>query len=120
LGRAVIGKNVAWAYLEKGLPRAALAGLDKAIADLRALQAQGKSVESYLADAHRLEALAWQALNRAADARHAWQDSLGYALAVAESEPCAAGASRPPPACLDALRWEAEAREWLAEDEGGP
>jgi tetratricopeptide (TPR) repeat protein len=120
LGQAVIGKNVAWAYLEKGLPRAALAGLDKAIADLRALQAQGKSVENYLADAHRLEALAYQALNRPADARRAWQDSLGYALAVAESESCAAKVSPHPPDCLDALRWAAEAREWLAGDQGGP
>jgi tetratricopeptide (TPR) repeat protein len=120
LGQAVIGKNVAWAYLEKGLPRAALAGLDKAIADLRALQAQGKSVENYLADAHRLEALAYQALNRPDDARRVWQDSLGYALAVAESESCAAKVSPHPPDCLDALRWAAEAREWLAGDQGGP
>lgn len=120
LGRAVIGKNVAWAYLEKGLPRAALAGLDQAIAELRALQARGKSVESYQADAHRLEALAYQALNRPDDARRAWQDSLGYALAVAESESCVAKASPHPPDCLDALRWATEAREWLAGDQGGP
>jgi tetratricopeptide (TPR) repeat protein len=120
LGRAVIGKNVAWAYLEKGLLRAALADLDKAIAELRTLQAQGQSVASYLADAHRLKALAYQALNRPDDARRAWQDSLGYALAVAESESCVAKTSPHPPNCLDALRWAAEARERLAGDQGGP
>lgn len=35
LGQAVIGKNVAWAYLERGLPRASLATLEQVITDLQ-------------------------------------------------------------------------------------
>lgn len=111
LGQAIIGKNIAWAHLEKGLPRAALVALDEALTNLRALQAEGENVEIYIAEAHRLEALAYWALAMPADARRAWQDSLGYALAVAESEACVVDASRLPPDCLDALRWAAEAGE---------
>jgi tetratricopeptide (TPR) repeat protein len=115
LGQAIIGKNTGSAYLEKELPRAALMALREATTSLQALQAQGESVEVYLAEVHRLEALAYQALDSPADARRAWQDSLGYALAVAESEACVSGVSRPPSDCLDALRWAAEARERLGE-----
>ena len=79
------------------------------ITDLKA------SVEIYLAETHQLRAQAYKALAQPTDARREWQDSLGYALAVAESERCAADVSRIPPDCLDAIRWVAEARELLAE-----
>jgi tetratricopeptide (TPR) repeat protein len=115
LGQAVIGKNVAWAYLEKGLPRASLAMLEQVISALKALRSEGLSVEIYLAEAHQLKAQAYQALEQPTDARREWQDSLGYALAVAESEQCVAKGSRIPPDCLDAVRWVAQARERLAE-----
>lgn len=116
LGQAVIGKNIAWAYLEKGLPRASLTTLEKVAQNLKTLQGQGVSVEIYLAEMHQLKAQAHEALDQPTDARRAWQDSLGYALAVAESESCAAGVSHLPPDCLNALRWVTEAREWLARE----
>jgi tetratricopeptide (TPR) repeat protein len=119
LGQAVIGKNIAWAYIEKGLPLAALATLDEVMVDLQDLRDQGESVEIYLAEAYRLQALAFYEVDSLEDARRAWQDSLGYALAVAESEVCVGDTSRPPPDCLDALRWAAEAREHLAVLTGG-
>jgi tetratricopeptide (TPR) repeat protein len=115
LGQAIMAKNIGWAYLEKGLPRAALGSLEAALAQLGALRADGESVQIYLAESHRLEALAAEELGQSDDARRAWQDSLGYALAVAESEACAVETSHPPPDCLDAIRWVAEAREWLYE-----
>jgi tetratricopeptide (TPR) repeat protein len=120
LGATVIGSNIAWAYLEKGLPRAALAELEQVTGDLDALRGQGQSVEIYLARAYQLEALAHHALENRSEARRAWQDSLGYALAVAESADCSSGGPRVPPDCLDAFRFVAEAREELAKGTGGP
>ena len=119
LGQAVIGKNIAWAYLEKGLPRASLRTLETVAEDLKTLQGEGLRVEIYMSEMHQLKALTHEALDRPIDARRAWQDSLGYALAVAESEACATGVSYPLPDCLNAIRWVAEAREWLAKDAGG-
>jgi tetratricopeptide (TPR) repeat protein len=119
LGQTVIGKNIAWAHIEKGLPMAALETLDEVLAGLHDLRAQGDNVEIYLAEAYRIQALAFHELESPEDARRAWQDSLGYALAVAESAVCGDDSSRPPPDCLDALRWAAEARERLAELSGG-
>ena len=120
LGSTVIGSNIAWAYLEKGLPRAALAELEQVIGDLGGLQKQGQSVEIYLARAYQLEAQAHQALENPSEDRRAWQDSLGYALAVSESAACSSGGPRLPPDCLDAFRLVAEAREELAKGTGGP
>ena len=120
LGATVIGNNIAWAYLEKGLPRASLSELEQVIDDLEAQQRQGESVEIYLAGAYQLEAMAHQALENASDARRGWQDSLGYALAVAESAACSTDEPRVPPDCLDAFRLVAEAREELARGTGGP
>ena len=113
LGQAVIGKNIARAYLEKGLPWASLTALKKVTENLKTLRDQGDSVEIYLAEMYQLEAQAHEALEEPAEARRAWQDSLGYALAVAESESCVAGESHLPTDCLDAFRWVAEARERL-------
>lgn len=120
VGQAVLTKNVAWAYLELELPRAALASLEAAQAGLEALQGQGQSVAVYLAETHRLEALALAALGQPEESRRAWQDSLGYALTVVESPACGAGATRLPVDCLDAIRWTAEAREALAAATGEP
>lgn len=120
LGVAVIGSNIAWAYLEKGLPRASLSELGPVIEQLHALSQQGESVEIYLAKAYQLAARAHEALEDASSARGAWQDSLGYALAVAESAACGAGGPNVPPDCLDAFRMVAEAREELAKITGGP
>jgi len=114
LGEAVIGKNIAWAYLEKGLPRTALTALEDVLENLRSLWAQGQSVEVYLAEASRLIAMAQLQLDNVVEAKRAWQDGLGYALAVIESEACVAGGDQPPPDCLVAVRWIAEAREGLA------
>jgi tetratricopeptide (TPR) repeat protein len=120
LGQAVIGKNIARAYLEKELPRASLSTLEGVRHNLKTLQDQGLSVEIYLAETYQLAALAHEALEQPTEARRAWQDSLGYALAVAESEACTASELRPPPDCLDAISWVAEAREQLAEEKGSP
>lgn len=115
LGEAVIGKNIARAYLESNLPHAALSTLEDVNVALQELQASGQAVEVYLTEALRIKALAWQALGQMGDAESAWQDCLGYALAVAESRSCNDGASRLPPECADAIRWAADAREHLAE-----
>jgi tetratricopeptide (TPR) repeat protein len=120
LGQAVIGKNIARAYLEKELPGASLSTLEGVRHNLKTLQDQGLSVEIYLAETYQLAALAHEALEQPAEARRAWQDSLGYALAVAESEACTASELRPPPDCLDAISWVAEAREQLAEEKESP
>jgi len=120
LGLAVIGNNIAWAYLEKGLPRAALAELGPVVEQLDALRAQGQSVEIYLAKAYQLAAMAHEALEDASSSHGAWQDSLGYALAVAESATCSTGGHNVPPDCLDAYRMVSEAREELAGSTGGP
>jgi hypothetical protein len=120
LGSAVIGKNIAWAYLEKELPLTSLAILEDALGRLRALHGQGQSVEIYLSESYQLEALAYEALARPTDARRAWQDSLGYALAVAESVSCTSAETHLPPDCLDAFRMVAMSREALAEATGGP
>lgn len=114
LGEAVIGKNIAWAYMEKGLPRTALSALEDVLQELQALWAQGQSVEAYLAEANRLMAMTQMQLNNFTQAKSAWQDSLGYSLALIESEACASEGEQPPPDCLEAARWIAEAREGLA------
>jgi tetratricopeptide (TPR) repeat protein len=115
LGQAVIGKNVAQAYLEKGLPRASLVTLEGVTENLKVLRDEGMSVEIYVAETHQLRAQVYEVLEKSSEARREWQDSLGYALAVAESERCAAEAFRLAPDCLDAIRWVAEARERLAD-----
>ena len=120
LGVAVIGTNIAWAYLEKGLPRASLSELGLVLDQLDVLRAQGESVEIYLAKSYQLAAKAHEALEDASNALGAWQDSLGYALAVAESVACDAGGPNVPPDCLDAYRMVSEAREELARSTGGP
>jgi hypothetical protein len=120
LGVAVIGNNIAWAYLEKGLPRASLLELGPVMDQLDAQRAQGESVEIYLAKAYQLAAMAHEVLGDASATHGAWQDSLGYALAVAESAACDTEEPNVPPDCLDAYRMVSEAREELARSTGGP
>jgi Tfp pilus assembly protein PilF len=118
LGRAVIGKNVAWAYLEMGFPRTALSELQRADTLLRQLWAEGESVEIYLAETSRLEARIQRNLSNQDEMLSAWQDSLGFSLAVAESAVCTQTGIQPPPDCLQAQQWVAEAREQIADTEG--
>jgi len=118
LGRAVIGKNVAWAYLEMGYPWTALSELRRAESLLREMWAEGESVEIYLAETSRLEAHIQQSLMNQDDMLSAWQDCLGFALAVAESAVCTQTGIQPPPDCLQAQQWVAEAREQIAVSEG--
>ncbi len=111
LGKAVIRKNIARAYLEKGLPQMAVSVLMDATSVLQAQQNEGANVGIYLADAHRLLAQAQTALGDPTAAALAWQDCLGYALSVMESETCTTGSPYPPPDCLDAIVISSEARE---------
>jgi tetratricopeptide (TPR) repeat protein len=111
LGSAVIRKNIAWAYQENELPNMALSILGNAIGDLQALQIKGGNLGIFLADAYRIQALANETLGDVSAARRAWQDSLGYALSVVESEGCVKGNPYPPPDCLDAMKLTSEARE---------
>jgi tetratricopeptide (TPR) repeat protein len=115
LSKAVMAKNLAWAYSAKGLNGTAVEKLQTAIDDLQALRSNGDSVEIYQAEAYLLLARIIQAQGDAEAARGAFQDSLGYALAVVESPICTAQGPRLPPDCLNATRWAAEAREALAE-----
>jgi len=118
LGEAVIGKNIAWAYVETGYPYTALDILEEAGATLQTLWADGEAVAIYLADVSRLEARIYEDLDNEEEALRAWQDTLGYALTVAESSVCRQTGIQPPPDCLDAQRWAAEANEVLAASEG--
>jgi tetratricopeptide (TPR) repeat protein len=113
IGEAVISKNIAWSYLEIGYPKMAISTLEEALSQLLALRDAGEMVEIYLAEAYRVNALALQSLDRMDEARISWQDSLGYALSISESEACTAHGVQPPPDCLDALHLAAEAREAL-------
>lgn len=119
LGQAVLHKNVGWAYLDKELPWAALAALEDATTKLQALADGGTNVSIYLAETYRLAALAHQALSQQEEAKRAWADSLGHALAVRDSEACATLAGQVTTDCLDAQMWAAEAQERLNTAPGG-
>lgn len=84
----------------------------------QSLRAEDESVALYLAGASRLEACIQEALNNEDETLEAWQDSLGYSLAVAESSICPQFGIWPPPDCLRAQQWAAEARELIASHEG--
>jgi hypothetical protein len=118
LGRAVIAKNVAWAYLEAGFPRTALSELQKADTLLRDMWGAGESVAIYLAEIGRLKARIQNTLMNDDDEFNAWQDCLGFSLAVADSAVCTQTGIQPPPDCLQAQQWAAEAREQIAVYEG--
>lgn len=117
--RAVLHKNIGQAYLEKGLPRAALEALGEAKSEVEGLPGGGASESIYLADVHRLSALAYEALNQPDEALRAWAACEGRALAVTDSEECADAAGQAVTDCLNAQVWSAEAEEHLAASTGG-
>lgn len=116
LGRAVLGKNQAWAYLEKDFPITALETLEGVEGLFRKLWDEGASVEIYLAEVGRLKAIAYSRITDDARAESAWQDSLGFSMAVASSPACTQTGIQTPPDCLDAQQWIAEAREILTRE----
>jgi hypothetical protein len=115
-----MAKNIAWAYYEKGLPHSASDTVLAAIGELKTLRGDGYSVEIYLAESYNLLALVYVRLGDSRQAGIAYQDSLGYALAVAESGACTAGEVHTAPDCLAAVRWVAEAREAVRAGEEDP
>jgi tetratricopeptide (TPR) repeat protein len=119
LSRAVLNKNIGQAYLDKGLPQAALSALEEATVGLQALTKGGASVSIYLAETYRLNALAYENLDRPEEARRAWAASRGHALAVRDSPACAAPTGQAASDCLNAQLWATEGREHLNVTPGG-
>ena len=119
LGKAIMTKNIAWAYFKKGLPHTAMSTVQAAIEALKSLRSEGDNVEIYLAEVYNLSGRIHASVGDQKQAKIAYNDSLGYALAVAESQACAKSGIRLAPDCLAAIRWVAEAREAVYE-EGGP
>jgi len=117
LGKAIMMKNIAWAYYEKGLPLTALRTIRDAIEALKSTRSEGDNVEIYLAEAYNLSARVHASVGDQKQAKIAYNDSLGYALAVAESQTCTTSGIRLAPDCLAAVRWVAEAREAVYEGE---
>jgi tetratricopeptide (TPR) repeat protein len=111
LGSAIIHKNIGWAYLEKGFLQASISNLDQALDEFHILLNKGDNIATYLSEAHRLKALAYESLEMSVDARQEWQDSYAYALTMYESDQCNSEVSFIPMICLDATRLLAEARE---------
>jgi tetratricopeptide (TPR) repeat protein len=111
LGNAILKKNIAWAYYDKGLLHTAMKTVQEAIEELKSLRGGGGNVEIYLAETYNLLARVSASAGDLEQAEIAYQDSLGYALAVAESGSCQAAGIHLPPDCLSAIRWVAEARE---------
>ncbi|MCJ7702419.1 MAG: tetratricopeptide repeat protein [Anaerolineales bacterium] len=120
LGQAIMMKNIAWAYYEKGMPLTAVSTIRATIEALKSLQSEGNNVEIYLAEIYNLLARAHALVGDQKQAQIAYNDSLGYALAVAESQACRTSGIRLAPDCLSAIRWAAEAREAVYEREGEP
>ena len=114
LGKSVIGKNIGQAYLQMDLLNASLDELSQAEVSFKELLASNESVEIYLAETHLLKAKVYENLNMFAEAKREWQDSLGFALSISESDLCNLTELKTPPDCLNAIRWETEAREVLA------
>lgn len=120
IGKAIINKNIGWAYLEKELPHISMKTLLATIEELKSIQSEGYNVEVYLAEAYNLLARVFESLGDQDQAQIALKDSLGYALAVAESGACTTPGIRLAPDCLAAIRWVAEAREVVYGGEGEP
>lgn len=122
LDRAVLKKNLGWAYLEKRLPVAALEELDAANEELDAakdeLDAQ-TSVTLYRAEVDRLKALAYEARGEYDQAQISWADCLGHAQGFVTSD-CQQATVQAGIDCINAQVWAAEARERMEKPEGGP
>lgn len=113
LGRAVLHKNLAEAYMDKGLTQRALQELQRARDILKQLAAQGRPVAFYQAQTYRLQALAYEKERNISEARRAWAAVQGYALAVVASESCAGTDGPIGVDCLNARIWLSEAEERL-------
>ncbi len=116
LVRAVLRKNIGWAYLEKGLFTTALAELDRADEELTAQP----NVMLYQAEVDRLKALAYGAHGEQGQAKASWTDCLGHAQAIVESDTCQQVTGRASADCINAQVWAAEARERMESLEGRP
>jgi tetratricopeptide (TPR) repeat protein len=116
LAAGIIRKNIAWAYLEKGLPQNALAELGKAEVALNDYEASGDNaggVAIYRAETLRLAALAHATLANEMEAKQAWAGSEGFARAVIASDACRERSSLANVYCLNAQIWANEAQERL-------
>lgn len=116
LDRAVLKKNLGWAYLEKGLPAAALAELEAAANELAALT----DVTLYRAEVARLKALAHEKRGEQGQAEVSWADCLGHAQGIVESDTCGQAAGQASADCINAQILVAEARERIESLKGGP
>lgn len=116
LTRAVLRKNLGWAYLEKGLPITALAELDAAASELATLT----NVTLYQAEVARLKALAHEARGEQRQAEVSWADCLGYAQGIVESATCGQAATQASADCISARILAAEARERIESLKRGP
>jgi hypothetical protein len=108
-------KNIARAYYEKGMPITAVSVTRATIEALKTLQGDGNNVEIYLAEIFNLLAQIHTVEGDLDQAQIAYKDSLGYALAVTESQICTTSDQRLAPDCLAAIKWAAEAREVVFE-----
>jgi len=120
LGRAVLHKNIAQAYIYKGLTQRALEELQEARVILNQLAVQGRTVAFYQAQTYRLQALIYEEQHDHTRARQAWASVQGYALAVLASEECAHTPGSMSVDCLNAHIWLSEAEERLQSFSGGP
>ncbi|MBI9044714.1 MAG: tetratricopeptide repeat protein [Anaerolineaceae bacterium] len=114
LGMAVLGKNIAQAYFEVGLPNNALKKIEEAESLFYEIWLQGDSIEIYLAETSQIKAQIFISLLDEVEAIQAWQDSLGYSLAISESTICKQIGIQPPPDCLRAQLWAAKASEQIS------
>ena len=123
--KAVLRKNIGWAYLEKGQPHAALSELQAATEKLECLNDDKKAnFWIYLTETYRLTALTYETLaqenpERAEadrwqqEAQQAWIESEAYAQAILTSSLCQSEDTLASFECLNARLWASEARERL-------
>lgn len=113
LQKAILGKNIAWAYLEKGLLTTAESKLEEVVVQLSEVRAQGVNVLIYLAESYRLKALTHDALAEPEETKGAWLFSKDYAREVGEAQFCEPPIRLSEIDCLNAQIWAAEAQEQL-------
>ena len=84
-GEAVMNKNLARAYMDGGLSLTALDVLDETIVNFHPFGKRDKRQSIYLAECYQLQARIYYKWGMKTTAQRSWQDSLGFALSVAES-----------------------------------